>query len=76
MLGMLPYTSSRVFLCYTQCQPDGAAENCGCRVPVRGVPAVSQLTDLSSVPIDKAQHHRAPEISQQRDKKQKTHTVR
>lgn len=41
-----------------------------------GVPAVSQVTDLSSVPIDRAQHRRAPEISQQRDKRQKSHTVR
>lgn len=39
-------------------------------------PAAGQITDLSSVPIDKAQHHRPPEISQQRDQKQKTHTVR
>lgn len=71
----------------TRCRAGWAAEHCGSRVPVNartwgwggvgwGVPAVSQVTDLSSVPIDKAQHRRAPEISQQRDKRQKSHTVR
>lgn len=41
-----------------------------------GSPATRQHADLSSVPIDKAQHRRAPEISQRRGKNSKTHTVR
>ena len=82
VMYMFPYTSSRVFLCHTHGaslvgRPSSIVGAEFQWMPEHGeVPATSQFIDLSSVPIDKAQHRRAPEISQQRDKRQKTHTVR